>query len=95
MLALVAGVLLNFVPCVLPVIPLKVRAVLREIKGDIRSRILAAICLLCGSLFFFLILGGATAYLGLTWGALFQDDIVGADLDSLHAPEHLLDVDRR
>jgi thiol:disulfide interchange protein len=72
MLALVAGMLLNFVPCVLPVIPLKVRAVLREIKGDIRSRIIAAACLLCGSLFFFLILGGATAFLGLTWGALFQ-----------------------
>ncbi len=34
-LALVAGVLLNFVPCVLPVIPLKVRAVLREIKGEL------------------------------------------------------------
>ncbi len=29
-LAFWAGVLLNFVPCVLPVIPLKIRAVLRE-----------------------------------------------------------------
>jgi thiol:disulfide interchange protein len=82
-LALVAGVLLNFVPCVLPVIPLKVRAVLREIKGDIRSRILAAACLLCGSLVFFLTLGGATAYLGLTWGALFQSKAFIAALSAL------------
>jgi thiol:disulfide interchange protein DsbD len=38
-----AGLLLNMVPCVLPVIPIKIQTVLREIKGDIRSRILAAV----------------------------------------------------
>ena len=74
-LAFWAGVMLNFVPCVLPVIPLKIRAVLNEIKGDIRSRILAALALLSGSLLFFLILGVATAYLGKTWGALFQSKL--------------------
>ena len=56
-LAFWAGVMLNFVPCVLPVIPLKIRAVLNEIKGDLYSRILAALSLLSGSLLFFLILG--------------------------------------
>lgn len=75
LLAFVAGILLNFTPCVLPVIPFKIQAVLKEIEGDLRSRLLAAGSLLAGSLLFFLILGGATAYLGLTWGALFQSRI--------------------
>jgi thiol:disulfide interchange protein len=82
LLAFWAGVLLNFVPCVLPVIPLKIRAVLHEIKGDVRSRILAAVALLSGSLFFFLILGSATAYLGQTWGALFQSKMFLAALSA-------------
>lgn len=64
-LAFGAGLLLNMVPCVLPVIPIKIQTVLREIKGDIRSRILAAVSLLAGNMSFFLILGSATAYLGL------------------------------
>lgn len=71
-LAFGAGVLLNFVPCVLPVIPIKIRIVLREIKGDVRSRIIAAAALLSGTLCFFLILGGATAFLELAWGDLFR-----------------------
>jgi len=74
-LAFWAGVMLNFVPCVLPVIPLKIRAVLYEIKGDFRSRMLAALALLFGSLLFFMILGVATAYLGKTWSALFQSKL--------------------
>ena len=74
-LAFWAGVMLNFVPCVLPVIPLKIRAVLNEIKGDIRSRVLAAMALLSGSILFFLILGASTAYLGKTWSVLFQSKV--------------------
>jgi len=79
-LAFWAGVLLNFVPCVLPVIPFKVQAVLRELKGDISSRILAAAALLAGSISFFLLIGGATAYLGLMWGVLFQSKLFLAAL---------------
>ena len=71
LLAFWAGVLLNFVPCVLPVIPIKIRIILREIKGDIQSRFLAAASLLAGTLCFFMVLGGATAYLELAWGDLF------------------------
>jgi len=82
LLAFVAGILLNFTPCVLPVIPFKIQAVLKEIEGDLRSRLLAAGALLAGSLVFFLILGGATAYLGLAWGALFQSDIFLAVLSA-------------
>ena len=71
-LAFWAGVLLNFVPCVLPVIPVKIQIILREIKGDIQSRIFAAASLLAGTLCFFLLLGSATAYLELAWGDLFR-----------------------
>ena len=79
-LAFGAGLLLNFVPCVLPIIPVKIYTVLREIKGDIRSRILAAVSLLAGTMSFFLILGGATAYLELAWGDLFRSKLFLAGL---------------
>ena len=75
LLAFTAGILLNFTPCVLPVIPLKIRAVLQEIEGATRPRILAAGALLLGSLTFFVLLGGATAYLGWKWGEIFQSRI--------------------
>lgn len=79
-LAFGAGLLLNFVPCVLPIIPVKIYTVLREIKGDIRSRILAAVSLLAGTMSFFLILGSATAYLELAWGDLFRSKLFLAGL---------------
>ncbi len=75
-----AGLLLNFVPCVLPVIPLKIQTVLREIKGDVRSRFFAAVSLLAGTMSFFLVLGGATAYLELAWGDLFRSRLFLAGL---------------
>jgi len=52
-LAFLAGILLNFTPCVLPVIPLKIRAVLKELGQNFRSRLLAALALLAGSVIFF------------------------------------------
>ncbi len=33
-LAFLAGVLLNFTPCVLPVIPFKIQAVLKEVNEE-------------------------------------------------------------
>ena len=72
MLALLAGVLLNATPCVLPVIPLKVQMVMRDIGNARSHRLAAAAAMLAGSLGFFLLLGGATVVMGLTWGALFQ-----------------------
>lgn len=71
-LAFLAGIALNLMPCVLPVMPFKIQAVLREINSDLPSRILAAAALLAGSLIFFLIIGLASVYFGLIWGELFQ-----------------------
>jgi len=70
--AFAAGMILNFMPCVLPVIPFKVQALLRETTGTSRSRALAAAALLAGSLAFFIVLGAVTAGFGLMWGQQFQ-----------------------
>ena len=70
--AFTAGMILNFMPCVLPVIPFKVQAMLRETTGTTRSRALAAAALLAGSLTFFIVLGTVTAGFGLMWGQQFQ-----------------------
>jgi thiol:disulfide interchange protein DsbD len=72
LLAFVAGVLLNFTPCVLPVIPLKIRALLNEVGSTAGARLLAASMLLLGSLAFFATLGAASAWFGWQWGELFQ-----------------------
>lgn len=72
LLAFLAGVLLNFTPCVLPVIPLKIRALLNEVGGTTGARLLAATMLLLGSVAFFAALGAASAWFGWQWGVLFQ-----------------------
>ncbi len=73
--AFLAGIALNLMPCVLPVIPFKIQTVLGEIKSDFGSRILAAVALMAGSVGFFFVLGIATVYLGLIWGELFQSRV--------------------
>ncbi len=75
LLAFFAGITLNLMPCVLPVMPFKIQAVRREINTDLSSRILAAAALLAGTLGFFLIIGLASVYLGLIWGELFQSKL--------------------
>ncbi len=71
-LAAAAGVLLNLTPCVLPAIPLKVRAVLAHAGTSRRHRLISATVFMGGTLAFFLIIGLATALLHWTWGRLFQ-----------------------
>lgn len=72
LLAFAAGMTLNFMPCVLPVMPFKVQAILRTTGSDVGNRLRAAGALLAGCLFFFLVLGGVSAAVGLMWGQLFQ-----------------------
>lgn len=70
--AFLAGITFNLMPCVLPVMPFKIQAMLREIESTLTARVLAAAALLGGSIGFFLLLGMATISLGLLWGELFQ-----------------------
>jgi len=71
-LAIAAGVALNATPCVLPAIPVKIRTILRESGGEPTHRFLAALAYTAGALAFFLTIGGLTAWLQWTWGAVFQ-----------------------
>ncbi|MBS2132247.1 thioredoxin family protein (plasmid) [Burkholderia thailandensis] len=72
LIALGAGALLNLTPCVLPAIPLKVRAILRETGGRLGARVTSAALFTAGSVLFFAVLGLVTALLHLQWGVLFQ-----------------------
>lgn len=79
-LAAVAGLLLNLTPCVLPAMPLKIRAVLAHTGDAPRKRTTAAAVFAAGTLAFFLAVGLATALLHWTWGRLFQSPAVLAVL---------------
>ena len=70
--AFFAGMVLNGMPCVLPVMPFKIQALLKETAGTTRSRVAAALALTAGSVTFFILLGGCTAVFGLMWGQQFQ-----------------------
>src|SRR5262245_37394948 len=71
---LLAGLILNVMPCVLPVISLKIYGYVKQ-AGEDRRRIQAMGLSFCaGILFVFLIFGVLFAYAGQTWGALFQSD---------------------
>ncbi len=50
LLALMAGVLLNLTPCVLPAIPLKIRTVIRATGTSARQRLGAATALMAGDI---------------------------------------------
>lgn len=71
-LAFVAGFLLNFMPCVLPVIGLKVMAFTQQ-AGDSRGRVLVLnLWYTLGLLSVFLVLATLAVFLGLGWGQQFS-----------------------
>lgn len=74
-LGFLGGVLLNLTPCVLPVIPLKVAAIVRESGHSRRRRMASAGALLAGTLTVFVLLGAVSALLNMQWGFLFQSRI--------------------
>lgn len=82
-LAVLAGLLLNLTPCVLPAIPIKVRSILRESGSQKSHRLLAGFAFLCGTLTLFLTLGTLTALLQWSWGTLFQSTVFVAFLVSV------------
>jgi thiol:disulfide interchange protein len=75
LLAFLAGLLLNVMPCVLPVLALKVRAMLPQGPQDHgrESRFrLHNVFYSLGVLTFFTILAALAAFAGMAWGELFQ-----------------------
>ncbi len=71
--AFVGGFILNFMPCVLPVIAIKVMSFAKQ-AGEDRSRILALnVVYSFGVISVFLVLATLAVFLGLGWGGLFQN----------------------
>jgi len=69
--AFVAGFILNFMPCVLPVIGLKIMAFVQQ-AGDSRGRIfLLNLWFALGLMSVFMVLASLAVFLGLGWGAQF------------------------
>lgn len=77
LMGLLAGLILNIMPCVLPVVSLKLSALLGAgaENGDDRIRAFREhnVFFVLGVLTFFLILAGVLGGTGSAWGALFQN----------------------
>ncbi|CAM5220136.1 Thiol:disulfide interchange protein DsbD [Castellaniella defragrans] len=95
LLAASAGLLLNLTPCVLPAVPLKVRAVLREAGERQAVRLASAALFTAGSVLFFGGLGLATALLQWRWGVLFQSQTLLIALSALLAALAVLNFSGR
>ncbi len=75
-MAFIGGLILNLMPCVLPVISLKVMSFVKQ-AGEDRGRILALGLAYCvGIMVFFSVLAGLYYYNSQGWGQLFQNPIV-------------------
>ncbi|MHB9106427.1 MAG: protein-disulfide reductase DsbD family protein [Armatimonadota bacterium] len=72
LLAFVAGLVLNVMPCVLPVVSIKVLSFVQQ-AGESRRRVLGlGLVFAAGMMTVFLALGGAAILFGLGWGQQFQ-----------------------
>lgn len=69
---LLAGFLLNFMPCVLPVISLKIMDIVKHSGDDRREFIKLGSSFTFGIILSFAVLAGLAAFMGYNFGALFQ-----------------------
>ena len=76
-LAFLAGLILNFMPCVLPVITLKLRSFIPAANSVPKSQRQAFrthnLFFALGMMLYFLILAGIIAVTGMAWGQIFQE----------------------
>lgn len=76
-LAFLAGLILNFMPCVLPVITLKLRSFIPAVDSVPKSQRRAFrshnLFFALGMMVYFLILAGIIAATGMAWGQIFQE----------------------
>jgi thiol:disulfide interchange protein DsbD len=70
--ALLAGFILNFMPCVLPVVSLKILGFIEQAQGSKRRVALMGLSFSGGILTVFLVLAGLASFAGYGWGELFQ-----------------------
>lgn len=69
---LVGGFILNFMPCVLPVISIKILSLMGQAGAAPRRVLGLGLAFAAGMVFLFLVLGLLVTVAGQTWGALFQ-----------------------
>ncbi len=72
-LALLAGLSLNLMPCIFPVLGLKVSSFVEQAQGDHKQLKLHALIFAGGILISMWILGAVVGALGAAWGAQFQE----------------------
>lgn len=78
-LAMLAGLVLNFMPCVLPVISLKLRGMIpdnsngQSAEAKKRAFRVHNLYFAAGMLFFFIILAAVISVTGMAWGQIFQN----------------------
>jgi cytochrome c biogenesis protein CcdA len=71
-LAFVAGLILNVMPCVLPVIGLKVLSFVQQAGENPRRVLLLNLVFAAGIISVFLLLAAFAAFMGMGWGGLFE-----------------------
>lgn len=70
---LIAGFILNFMPCVLPVVSLKIMAFVQNAGEERRIIVFQGLLFSGGIISSFIILAALAAYGGYSWGGLFQN----------------------
>jgi|GEM_PF-155575 len=82
-LALVAGFILNFMPCVLPVIGLKVMSFVQQSGESRRQMILLNVWYSLGVILVFMILATLAIFAGLAWGEQNSNDTFNITLSAV------------
>lgn len=72
---IIAGILLNFMPCVLPVVSLKILGFVRNAGESRRTLFFQGLAFSLGILVSFGVLAILASYFGYAWGGLFQNRI--------------------
>lgn len=73
LLGLIAGFILNFMPCVLPVVSLKIMSFVINAGEKRKVIVTQGFLFSAGIIASFLVLAGLAAFSGYKWGALFQE----------------------
>lgn len=82
-LAFVAGLLLNFMPCVLPVVGLKLLSFVQQANSDRKQILLMNLAYTAGLLSVMLILATLAVFAGLGWGEQFSSPVFTVTLSAI------------
>lgn len=68
----VSGIILNFMPCVLPVLGIKILSFSQHLQGSKKSAILHSLAFSGGIVSVFIVLAALSSFANLSWGEQFQ-----------------------